>query len=185
MAVWQVNDRELARMYVALPAARSDEVLSCEPSASLLRNWKEQYNIWCIDERRLSRLTRTHVAGCLCHDSSARSATSLKLCLMILQEYTWMIVIHGIVAWIDAYGIGKSAQVLDMWPKYMQFVLTVLHRLCSQVPTMWPTPSVSTLGVSPSFRNSCSVKCSLMYNTFAHCVVPAAQHLSAACMARS
>jgi hypothetical protein len=28
---------------------------------------------------------------------------------MAWTQYTWMIVIHGIVAWLDAYGIGESS----------------------------------------------------------------------------
>jgi hypothetical protein len=29
-------------------------------------------------------------------------------CPLALQEYTWLIVVHAIVAWLDAYGIGAN-----------------------------------------------------------------------------
>jgi hypothetical protein len=28
-----------------------------------------------------------------------------------MQTYTWMIVVHGLVAWLDAYGIGKRGMM--------------------------------------------------------------------------
>jgi hypothetical protein len=38
-------------------------------------------------------------------------------CLFVptaMQDYTWMIVIHGIVAWLDAYGIGEIERGLRL-----------------------------------------------------------------------
>mgnify|MGYP001810896745 CR=1 FL=1 len=28
--------------------------------------------------------------------------------LLVVSEYTWLIVVHAIVAWLDAYGIGAN-----------------------------------------------------------------------------
>jgi hypothetical protein len=30
---------------------------------------------------------------------------------MAWPQYTWMIVVHGIVAWLDAYGIGANGDL--------------------------------------------------------------------------
>jgi hypothetical protein len=30
-----------------------------------------------------------------------------------LQELTWIVVIHGIVAWLDAYGIGGVLREIE------------------------------------------------------------------------